>query len=112
MYREFDVLQPDTCNDCGLCCEGVGSPVMVYQSRPDVAGPHPIRPPDLPQPLIDEIDAHFQGLARGYEPQESCLWYDPEARCCKHYEWRPPICRQYELGGRDCRQLRRPFVTP
>jgi Fe-S-cluster containining protein len=110
MYREFNVLQPDTCDDCGLCCQGVGSPVMVYQSRPDIAGPHPARPPDLPQPLIEEIDAHFLGLARGYEPQESCLWYDPEARCCKHYEWRPPICRQYELGGQDCRKLRRPFV--
>lgn len=103
-------LSPDTCEGCGLCCQGVGSPVLMYQSRPQSMGPHPQRPADLPQDLIDEIDEHFLGLARGEEPQDGCLWYDDESCGCKHYEWRPQICRDYELGGQDCRKLRRPFV--
>lgn len=111
MSPSLPVLTPDTCDACGLCCEGIGSPVLVYQSRPHEAGPHPFRPPGLPQHLIDEIDAHFLGLTRGQEPQATCLWYDPATRRCKHYEWRPMVCREYELGGKACLELRRPFVT-
>ena len=101
------VLQPDSCDGCGLCCEGIGSPVLLYQSRPALAGPHPFRPAGLPQNLIDEIDRHFAGLTRGQEPQDRCLWFDPAARRCRHYEWRPQVCRDYELGGRACLQLRK-----
>jgi uncharacterized protein len=93
---------PDSCDDCGLCCEGIGSPVLLYQSLPQVEGPHPHRPAGLPQELIDEIDEHLGGLARGEEPQKRCLWYDAEQKRCRHYEWRPQICRDYERGGTAC----------
>lgn len=104
------VLEPETCEDCGLCCEGVGSPVLLYQSRPG-ADSHPSRPSDLPAALIEEIDEHFQGLSRGQEPQEQCLWFDSERRACRHYQWRPQICRDYEFGGESCLDRRRPFVA-
>ena len=52
--------------------------------------------------LIEEIDDRFLGLARGQEPQAQCLWYDAEMKRCRHYEWRPQICRDYELGGTAC----------
>ena len=102
MNSPLPILAPDSCDDCGLCCEGIGSPVLLYQSLPQVAGPHPQRPAGLPSELIDEIDAHFLGLARGEEPQERCLWYDAQTKRCRHYEWRPQICRDYELGGTAC----------
>lgn len=69
--------------------------------------PHPFRPASLPQELIDEIDFHFSGLFRGQEPQTRCLWFDTETRRCRHYEFRPPICIEYELGGRSCLLRRR-----
>jgi Fe-S-cluster containining protein len=100
---------PTTCDGCGLCCEGIGSPVLLYQSLPDSAGPHPHRPEGLPEDLIEEIDQHFLGLARGQEPGDACLWYDTERKQCRHYEWRPRICRDFELGGEACRMLRRAF---
>ncbi|MBW3601064.1 MAG: YkgJ family cysteine cluster protein, partial [Planctomycetes bacterium] len=65
---------------------------------------------DLPRELIEEIDRHFLGLDRGQEPQERCLWYDPHTRRCRHYAWRPQVCRDYELGGRACLALRRQHV--
>jgi uncharacterized protein len=105
------ILKPESCEGCGLCCEGIGSPVALYQSRPAWVDHHPFRPEGLPLHLIEEIDAHFVGAFRGEEPQDLCFWYDPEGRQCKHYEWRPQICRDYELGGRECRNLRRPFVA-
>ncbi len=107
----FPILEPEGCDDCGLCCEGVGSPVLLYQSLPQRNGPHPSRPPDLPRELIAEIDHHFRGLARGEEAQDQCLWYDTVRLRCRHYEWRPKICRDYELGGQACLQLREPWVS-
>lgn len=106
------VLEPASCDGCGLCCEGIGSPVLLYQSYRGSDAAHPMRPQGLPAELIAEIDDHFRGLSRGQEPQEQCLWFDPERRVCRHYEWRPPICRDYELGGQECLDRRRPCVGP
>ncbi len=81
--------------------------MLLYSSRPGLPTPHPFRPTDLPQKLIEEIDLHFAGLTRGQEPQSQCLWFDPVLRACQHYEFRPQLCRDYELGGRACLQRRR-----
>ncbi len=109
--REFDELKPTSCGGCGLCCLGVGSPVLLYQTRADWEQHHPHRPEGLPVGLIAEIDAHFRGLFRGQEPQDQCLWFDPETHSCKHYEWRPKVCRDYEFADHECVELRRPFVA-
>lgn len=101
------VLEPESCDGCGLCCEGIGSPVLLYASRPEWEARHPFRPAGLPDELIREIDTQFAGLVRGQEPQERCLWFDLETRRCRHYEWRPQFCRDYELGGTACLNLRR-----
>ena len=101
------VLAPESCRDCGLCCEGIGSPMLIYASRPGFPTPHPFRPATLPDELIQEIDCAFSGLLRGQEPQQRCLWFDEQQRGCRHYEFRPPICREYELGGTACQQRRR-----
>jgi Fe-S-cluster containining protein len=108
--RQFEQLMPDSCDGCGLCCQGIGSPVLLYQSRPAWEEEHPYRPDDLPEALVQEIDAHFAGLFRGQEPLALCLWYDEETRRCRHYEWRPQVCRDYELAGPACLDLRHPFV--
>ena len=105
--RSLPILPPESCEGCGLCCEGIGSPVVLYASRPGLPSQHPFRPSNLPHELIEEIDTHFAGLTRGQEPQEYCLWYDRNARACRHYEFRPQICRDYELAGRPCLQRRR-----
>lgn len=101
-----------TCTACGGCCEGIGSPVLLYASRPEFRDQHPYRPADLPPELIAEIDREFSGLTRGQEPQERCLWYDAQSRCCRHYEFRPQVCRDYELGGRACLSIRRQRGLP
>jgi len=101
------VLHPATCDDCGLCCEGIGSPVVLYATGADRSSPHPFRPEGLPESLVEEIDRHFLGLYRGQEPQARCLWFDVETRRCRHYEWRPQVCRDYELGGDACLSRRR-----
>lgn len=103
----LSVIEPESCDDCGLCCEGIGSPVLLYVTRDDESENHPFRPPDLPAELQREIDEAFAGLHRGEEPQERCLWFDPVTRRCRHYDWRPRFCVEYELGGRECLARRR-----
>ena len=58
----------------------------------------------------DEINFNFSGLLRGQEPQETCLWFDLQTRLCKHHEYRPQVCRDYEIGGRECLRERREAV--
>lgn len=109
--NSLPILPPESCEGCGLCCEGIGSPVVLYASRPGFEHHHPFRPVDLPAPLVEEIDFHFAGLVRGQEPLEQCLWYDANTRGCQHYEYRPQVCRDYELGGRACLERRRDEAT-
>ena len=108
----MDVLPviPSSCDGCGVCCLGIGSPIVLYASRPHHTTPHPFRPPNLPQELIDEINRHFSGLLRGQEPQAQCLWFDATSRLCKHHEYRPQVCRDFELGGLNCLTDRREAV--
>ena len=110
MLLNLETVEPASCDGCGLCCEGIGSPVALYASRPEYGADHPYRPPGLPGELLIEIDEHFLGLVRGQEPQDCCLWYDRAARRCLHYDWRPQVCRDYELGCRACCDLRRAHV--
>ncbi|MBS0262223.1 MAG: YkgJ family cysteine cluster protein [Planctomycetes bacterium] len=98
----LSILNPESCEGCGLCCEGIGSPVVLLVSRSEWETVHPFRFPGMPAELIQEIDDNFGGLFRGQEPQERCLWFDATNRRCRHYEWRPQVCRDYELAGRAC----------
>jgi len=107
MSVSLPVLGPTSCDGCGLCCQGIGSPIVIYAMRPEYRDHHPFRPADLPAELAAEIDEHFSGLTRGQEPLEQCLWYDAVTQRCRHYEFRPQVCRDYELGGRACLELRR-----
>ncbi len=110
-HVKLDVLKPTSCGGCGLCCLGIGSPPIYYATYPHLQGPHPFRPADLPQHLIDEIDEKFLGVFRGQEPPDTCIWHDTTTGLCRNYEWRPQVCRDYDLGGRECLSLRQTRLT-
>lgn len=111
MRFQFPVLAPKNCDCCGLCCEGIGSPVAIYTYRASYSGPYLFRPRDLPPELGREIDDYFGGLRGGQPPVEHCLWFDAQTRQCKHHEWRPAVCRKYEVGCASCLDERRPYVA-
>jgi Fe-S-cluster containining protein len=108
--NSLPILPPTTCDNCGVCCFGIGSPVVLYASQSHYTNSHPFRPADLPQELIDEINFHFSGLSRGQEPQDCCLWFDPVTRLCKHHQYRPQVCRDYEIASRECLRERKKAV--
>lgn len=35
-----------------------------------------------------------------------CSWLGPD-KACQHYTHRPEVCRQFEMGGEDCLEIRR-----
>jgi len=111
MEFRFPVLEPENCEGCGLCCEGIGSPVAMYTYRTSYSGPYLYRPKNLPEELAREIDHYFAGLKRGEEPVDHCLWFDVETRKCKHHQWRPQVCRNYQVGCESCLNERRPYVV-
>lgn len=41
-----------------------------------------------------------------YDLDGPCCWLDPITKRCLHYEHRPTICREFEMGGVDCRGWR------
>ena len=36
-----------------------------------------------------------------------CVWFEAATGRCGHYEYRPLACREFEVGGEDCRDARR-----
>ena len=83
-----------SCTGCGACCH--------LQSIP------PYMPTELdaiPQHLADEVAA-----AANHQRTGPCLWLNANNRC-GHYEHRPEVCRQFELGGEDCQEVRKAFFA-
>lgn len=35
-----------------------------------------------------------------------CFWFDMESRKCKHHEFRPRVCRDFEVGSEPCVEWR------
>jgi Fe-S-cluster containining protein len=65
----------------------------------------------LPDLLKSEI-AEFRMQARPNSPHERpCIWLDLATKRCRHYEHRPKLCRDFELGGEECVGFRRLHVT-
>jgi Fe-S-cluster containining protein len=65
---------------------------------------------DMPPQLRDELKAYYDGLLAGTGEDRGgrpCLWLDMETRRCRHYEWRPSICRDFQVGEDSCHDWRK-----
>jgi len=85
-----------SCGDCGACCMEMCSPPFV--------------PPDTDQ-LPPDVKSDYQhGLEgrdeAGWPDCVPCFWLDPDSKKCRHYEHRPDICRDFEMGSDECRAWR------
>ena len=38
-----------------------------------------------------------------------CIWLDPDSRRCRHHEYRPSVCREFEIGSQECLDWRRTY---
>jgi Fe-S-cluster containining protein len=69
---------------------------------------------DLPEHLKRELDEYLarrrlRWLAGKLEMDsdygEPCIWLEPDGTC-RHYDHRPLVCRDFEVGGEDCLRFR------
>lgn len=86
-----DVIDPSIqCNRCdAICCRLT---VLVMPDDP------------TPEYWIDEDDHGMEVMRRLDDGW--CAALDRDAMCCSIYSLRPQICRDFDMGGRDCRSER------
>ncbi len=89
------------CEGCGVCCLQMGYPEYIYDSEHGPDEEHWTNlPADLKQELLTFIE-NYQHPPEG-ELDGPCIWLDPETRRCKHHAYRPNVCRDFEVGCKDC----------
>jgi len=85
-----------TCQRCGKCCSTQGSPPFFDQTQTGQLSLDAL-PPHLRTSYRRQRDTDPYRYDRGLP----CFWWNPDTKLCKHYEHRPPICRDYP-GGEPC----------
>lgn len=66
--------------------------------------------------LPEQLRREWLAYVEAYQPPEygsdpstfdgPCCWLDLETRQCKHHEFRPSVCRDFETGSPECLQWR------
>src|SRR6185312_7954870 len=98
----------DSCDGCGACCQVVSRPPFrrVFNEGGEDAWEQLKwdRPDLLDAFLADEQAVRASGAPSYGTP---CTWFDASKGRCRHYEYRPRACREFEVGAQDCRDARR-----
>jgi Fe-S-cluster containining protein len=93
------------CDNCGACCQYMGAVPTSLLARVGFIPIDGCKP--LPEWLETELRADLEWVKRTKRSDdEPCIWFDHETGRCKHYEFRPVCCRDFELGGEDCLRIR------
>jgi uncharacterized protein len=97
-----------TCDGCSACCSDVGHPPFLLELNSGV--PLPIggadSQADYQRLLAAPAVARNAYLATVEAVGRPCEWLDATARRCRYYEFRPDICRSFEVGAKWCSQSR------
>jgi Fe-S-cluster containining protein len=81
-----------SCTGCAACCRAEAQPPFLSTELDR-----------LPPALAAGLSEHASGL-----PGESigpCPWLSADG-ACRHYEDRPGVCREFEMGGEECLRVR------
>ncbi len=91
------------CDDCcGACCSYMGAPPFDDDNLPDDL------PEDLRQQMLDYWLFNIKGNLSREAQRTPCFWLGEDGKCI-HYEYRPKICRDFEVGSKRCLMFRKEF---
>lgn len=85
-----------SCDNCGACCMS-----MMFPPFDEEDGAIEL-PSQIEEELISAIEAGRNQVPGASRIGLPCFWLDTETRRCKHYEFRPGICRRFEPGNNIC----------
>ena len=111
----------DPCGGCGACCRGIGLP--PFEAANPAFGPQPVVTRGMTADqfaaavfdtelfvlMPDELRQAHAELVLNLDRDPSgtpCAWFDEAAGACRHYDWRPAVCRQFLPGSDECVKLR------
>jgi Fe-S-cluster containining protein len=63
--------------------------------------------------LTDDLRIEWEEFVRTYQsPRQGeldppCFWLNEETRLCKHHEYRPDVCRNFDIGSSGCLDWRK-----
>jgi Fe-S-cluster containining protein len=98
----------DSCDGCGACCQVVSRPPfhrVFDEGGEDTWERLRWERPDLTAEFL--ADERARRASGGPFYGTPCFWFDAGTGRCRHYDYRPRACREFELGGADCRDARR-----
>ena len=124
----------DDCNGCGVCCLHMGYPAYMLPREPFTAEQIESDPKcremlkrgwtreellegfegeSFWQNMPDDLRTEWIEFVDKYEaPNEldsACFWFDMETRQCKNHEYRPRVCRDFEIGSSECKECRQHY---
>lgn len=84
-----------SCEGCGACCRR--TPVPPFEPGEEAFWNVPEW---MLEPVLERIrrEEQFELLP--------CVWFDSATLLCRHYDYRPQACRNFELGSPLCRLSR------
>lgn len=56
----------------------------------------------LPAELAEELELVMMLEQDREDRNVPCIWLDPDTGQCKHYQYRPHVCRDFQVGGESC----------
>jgi uncharacterized protein len=96
------------CDDCGACCLNVGNPPFLLDMKDgtlrNIGGIDSAE--DFHRLLEAPVDARIAFAKNSESTTGPCSWLDQATRRCQFYNFRPEICRTFEIGGKWCSELR------
>lgn len=94
----------EACEGCGACCMHIMSPPYFPEevSELEFSAPDAYRDFVLAKHRRDGI------IAAGESDEVPCYFLDLETKRCRHYEHRPKICREFQVGCWQCERAASP----
>ncbi len=95
--------KPTSCEGCGACCMEMNMLPLAGHCMDGTLG-------SIPDDLRVELEKIWNSPRRG-SGWEPCVWLDRASGKCRHYEYRPEICKEeVELGDDGCMRWRSRYI--
>lgn len=107
---DLPLVRTVTCEGCGQCCMHMRSPpsvVLWENGQPVLRASNGIEsdPDDYAWLMAAPEEARrikYERMDSDAPDECPCCWLDLDTKQCRFYEFRPGVCRDFEMGSPEC----------